>query len=312
MIFKNYPTTNKIFKLISVRSSFQKKKIENFYKKLNKKNLNEIENYLKVYNKFLNINKIKIQDAVNSYQEMCNDMFSCHIKFLRTGKYPVDSLKEAKENVYNNQKKMKSYMVGLAISQFFWETHFKMFSHLQLLIKKNSMFATNYLEIGPGHGLFSHFSLSNLTKLQEYNAIDISKTSLNLTKSFLKLKHNNKKIKKKFILGDFLNIKIKKKFDLIVCGEVIEHVYNPTKLLLKINHNLTPRGRVFISTCINCPAIDHVNQWNKIDQIRALFKISNFKIMSEKILPVEKVSYKTALKNKITVNYSVILKRYEK
>ena len=31
--------------------------------------------------------------------------------------------------------------------------------------------------------------------------------------------------------------------------------------------------------------------------------------MNEKILPVEKVSYKTALQNKITVNYSAILQK---
>ena len=64
-------------------------------------------------------NNITISSAVDSYIEMCTDMFSCHIKFLRTGKYPVYDVKVARRRVYNNHKKMKSYMVGLAIFNFF-------------------------------------------------------------------------------------------------------------------------------------------------------------------------------------------------
>ena len=60
-------------------------------------------------NNFLKKNNISISSAVDSYIEMCTDMFSCHIKFLRTGKYPVYDVKEARRKVYNNHKKMKSY-----------------------------------------------------------------------------------------------------------------------------------------------------------------------------------------------------------
>ena len=95
----------------------------------------------------------------------------------------------------------------------------------------------------------------------------------------------------------------------IVCGEVLEHVKNPNKLLNNINVFLNKNGKVFISTCINCPAIDHVNQFNKVEDITKLFKKSKFKIISQKILPVEKVNYTNALKKKITINYSAILKK---
>ena len=77
--------------------------------------------------------------------------------------------------------------------------------------------------------------------------------------------------------------------------------------LLKINASLEKNGRVFISTCANCPAIDHVNEFFNIDEIEILFKKANFKVISRKILPVEKVSYRMALQKKITVNYSAIL-----
>ena len=300
--------SNYIFKLISTKSSFQKKKILNFHKTLTSKDLIENEKYLQIYKNFLKKNNISISSAVDSYIEMCNDMFSCHIKFLRTGKYPVYDVKEAKRRVYNNQKKMKSYMVGLAISQFFWKTHYKMFKHLQFFVK-NSKSSKSYLEIGPGHGLFSYCSYKNLKNLKSFDIIDISKTSLNLTKSFLSSFLKKNKVNIKYILGDFLKKKIDMKYDIIVCGEVLEHVSDPIKFMKKIHHHLNNKGKVFISTCINCPAIDHVNQWHNIGEIRKIFKKSKLDILNEKVLPVEKVSYNKALKNKITVNYSAILKK---
>ena len=302
--------SEKIYRLISDHSSFQKKKIDSFHKDLIKKNFEEMEFYLSLYKKFLTKNNIKMNQAVAAYFEMCRDMFTCHIKFLRTGKYPVQKLADAKKNVYYNKTKMKSYMVGLAISQFFWSTHYKMFKHLQTMINKN-INTRSYLEIGPGHGLFSFYSINKLKKLTHFTAVDISKTSLNLKINFIKsLISKNKLIDYEFIEGDFLKIKQnKKKYDLIVCGEVLEHVKNPNKLLNNINVFLNKNGKVFISTCINCPAIDHVNQFNKVEDITKLFKKSKFKIISQKILPVEKVNYTNALKKKITINYSAILKK---
>ena len=170
-----------------------------------------MEIYLKLYKKFLYKNKLSLANGVKSYHEMCTDMFNSHIKFLRTGRYPVQSLKEAKKNVYFNSIKMKSYMVGLAISQFYWETHYKMFKHLQKMVKSKKK-ASSYLEIGPGHGLFSYYSLGELKELSNYTAIDISKTSLKLTKDFLKFNTKTKIDKiSNFINIDFLKLKEKKK-----------------------------------------------------------------------------------------------------
>ena len=36
--------------------------------------------------------------------------------------------KQAYESVYNNISEMKSYMIGLAISQFLWPKHYAMYS----------------------------------------------------------------------------------------------------------------------------------------------------------------------------------------
>ena len=85
--------------------------------------------------------------------------------------------------------------------------------------------------------------------------------------------------------------------------------FRSNKIYEKIHHHLNNKGKVFISTCINCPAIDHVNQWYNIEEIRKIFKKSKLNLLNDKVLPVEKVSYNKALKNKITVNYSAILQK---
>ena len=105
-----------------------------------------------------------------------------------------------------------------------------------------------------------------------FQIIDISKTSLNLTKIFLSSFFKKKKVNIKYILGDFLKKKIDMKYDIIVCGEVLEHVADPIKFMKKVHYHLNNKGKVFISTCINCPAIDHVNQWYNIEEIRKIFK----------------------------------------
>ena len=62
--------SEKIYRLISDNSSFQKKKIDSFHKDLIKKNFEEMEVYLSLYKKFLTKNNIKMNQAVAAYFEM--------------------------------------------------------------------------------------------------------------------------------------------------------------------------------------------------------------------------------------------------
>ena len=55
-----------------------------------------------------------------------------------------------------------------------------------------------------------------------------------------------------FMVGDLsdtsIRSKISSKFDVIVCTEVIEHVYSPRKLVDNLCHFLSPEGVVIVST----------------------------------------------------------------
>ena len=50
------------------------------------------------------------------------------------------------------------------------------------------------------------------------------------------------------VCGDATQIRLDEKFDVIVCGDLIEHVVNPLDLLQTIAFHLAPAGRALLST----------------------------------------------------------------
>ena len=272
---------NKIFE----KSPFQQKKLEDFFSKQDEKFNQDFELFLEEYIGYLNKNSLTIEYGIDAYLKMVSDMFKSQIKFMRTGKYPVTNTTEAIDNVYNDKTEMLSYMIGLALSQYLWSTHYEMFNHLKEELRKNAKEIKTYLEIGPGHGLFLKNAIDILDEDTNMTAIDISPISLEVSKSIIEYFYPNKNIK--FINEDMLKLDLDSNCDFIVMGEVIEHVETPELLLKKISKLLSQNGKAFLSTCVNCPAIDHVYHFHTVDEIRDMFKRCGLKIVSEKVLPVE-------------------------
>lgn len=295
---------NKIFE----KSPFQQKKLEDFFSKQDEKFNQDFELFLEEYIGYLNKNSLTIEYGIDAYLKMVSDMFKSQIKFMRTGKYPVTNTTEAIDNVYNDKTEMLSYMIGLALSQYLWSTHYEMFNHLKEELRKNAKEIKTYLEIGPGHGLFLKNAIDILDEDTNMTAIDISPISLEVSKSIIEYFYPNKNIK--FINEDMLKLDLDSNCDFIVMGEVIEHVETPELLLKKISKLLSQNGKAFLSTCVNCPAIDHVYHFHTVDEIRDMFKRCGLKIVSEKVLPVENLPMCEIEDKKITINYSAIVQRF--
>ena len=295
---------NKIFE----KSPFQQKKLEDFFSKQDEKFNQDFELFLEEYIGYLNKNSLTIEYGIDAYLKMVSDMFKAQIKFMRTGKYPVTNTTEAIDNVYNDKTEMLSYMIGLALSQYLWSTHYEMFNHLKEELRKNAKEIKTYLEIRPGHGLFLKHAIDILDEDTNMTAIDISPISLEVSKSIIEYFYPNKNIK--FINEDMLKLDLDSNCDFIVMGEVIEHVETPELLLKKISKLLSQNGKAFLSTCVNCPAIDHVYHFHTVDEIRDMFKRCGLKIVSEKVLPVENLPMCEIEDKKITINYSAIVQRF--
>lgn len=296
-----------VLNLIYSKAPLQKKKIESFLKTKDEQFMKEFENFLISYENYLKTKNIDIEYVVDSYLKMIQDMFKAQIKFLRTGKYPNQKIEDVIDKVYNNEKEMLSYMMGLALSQYLWSTHFEMFTQLKLLLKKYKNNIKKYIEIGPGHGLFLKSAIEILNEDTKMKAIDISPISLDITKSIIN--YFSPKTNVTYINNDMLNLDLNSECDFIVMGEVIEHVENPELLLNKICDLLNSEGKAFLSTCVNCPMVDHLYQFNNIDEIRNLYNQCGLEIESEYILPVENLPMDEIIKQKITINYAALVKK---
>ena len=92
-------------------------------------------------------------------------------------------------------------------------------------------------------------------------------------------------------------------------GEVLEHVNRPDLLLKKTHDLISSNGEMFLSTCVDCPTIDHVYHFKSVKEIEDMIKNSGFKIIDSSILPVEDKPMEEIIKNKITINYCALLKK---
>ena len=297
-----------IIKEVINKSSSQKRKILKFINTVNHLYFMRAEIFATRFLKYLKMQKIDFKYAINAYLKLCMDMMTSQKYFLKNKKYPVDNEKLAYKNVYGNIREMKSYMIGLAISQFLWPTHYAMYSFFIEKIEKENSKIKNYLEVGPGHGLFLIQALEKLNDNTQYEIVDISKTSLQITRSIVDT-IINKERKINYKLKNILNIRNSKKFDFITMGEVLEHVTKPKELLIKLKNLVNDNGSIYISTCVDCPSIDHVYHFKSVSEIENMIKQSGFRIIDKLVLPVEEKSMKEIIKNKITINYCAHIRK---
>ena len=303
-----YPNFKKIVKLVIDNSHLQKIKILNFHKKVDKVYFERAEEFSKDFQQYLNMQNTSLDTATKAYLKMCADMMISHLYFYKHNKYPLSEQKDAFEKVYDNANEMKSYVYGIAVSQFLWSTHYAMYSFFIQEIQKKDLDIKNYLEIGCGHGLFLFEAIKRFKDKTNFEIVDISKTSIEITKSIINyLVHD--KININYKLQDILKYKFDKKFDFIEMGEVLEHVDTPGVLLQSIYKILSKNGKLFMSTCVDCPTIDHVYHFKSVKDIEEMIEKAGFKIDNKQILPVEDLPMNEIIKRKITINYCALLSK---
>ena len=123
-----YPNFKDIVELVVNKSHLQKSKILNFHKRVDKTYFEKAENFSQNFKNFLKSQNTNLETATKAYLKMCADMMISHLYFYKHNKYPLDQQQDAFEKVYDNVEEMKSYVYGIAISQFLWPTHYAMYS----------------------------------------------------------------------------------------------------------------------------------------------------------------------------------------
>ena len=222
---------------IEQNDSLHSKKLKINLKQIIEENESQFDEFLYLIFKYYADQKIEPTDLARDYLKMVNDMRREGLYFLRSGEYSCKNQTMAFEKVYSNKIIMAYYMNALLISQILWKHHFNMFMYfrknLNIYFKKTD--EINILDVGPGHGFFSFIIKNSIPNYKRIDIVDISESSLNMTEIIIGKEsgkicyHNN----------DIFDFNSSFKYDLIVIGEVIEHLDKPIEILKKLSDLLT-------------------------------------------------------------------------
>ena len=254
---------------------------------------------------------ISLGDMAESYLLFVNDTNEEQRHFYETGHYRYGTLAEVIDKVYRNAGYMQKYMVGLAVSTFIWPQHrryYEFFKNFIASVKHLSPTAgrSSYLEVGAGHGLYVS-EVIRQDVFSRYDILDISETSLALTRKMTAEFAANRELH--FIHADFLEFESEDCYDVISISEVLEHVETPQAFLDKSRKLLKDDGRLYLTTCINAPEIDHIYLFGAIREVEGLFAIAGLGIVDKLYIPYRNTTIERSERQKLPLNVAYVLKR---
>jgi len=241
--------------------------------------------------------------SIECYNRMNEDMLYERIQFLKTGKYSNTSFEDVKNKLYLSPDKFEHHMHGLAIAQFIWWDQYQRFAFFSDNLQKYIKSTKRYFEVGGGHGLYISEALRQFSDDTIFDLVDISPTSIEMSKIALDTDRVN------YFQKDIFDFDDQTKYDFITIGEVIEHVEDPKALMQKLAANLADDGTIYITTPANAPMIDHIYLFHDADHIRTFLIDAGFKIENEKAVFAENMEVKRAALNKVPLIYSAFVKK---
>lgn len=272
-------------------------------------NINDDEHQsLSEYLHFCKTQGMNVVYMAECYLAIVEDMLREQIYFFKHNEYRYKTFDEVAESVYFNDNYMKKYMYGLALTSFLWPNHTEIH---RFFIRNFPTHKTGcYLEVGPGHG-YSFLTAMRMGNFQQYVGVDISRSSIELTKQITNFFIPELKSKVRLLELDFLenDCLYPSSLDAIVIGEVLEHVEKPKLFLKKISELIKSDGYIFVTTCINSPAIDHIYLWREPKEVESMIFHSGLKILNSLYLPYHGLTLKEASEKKLTINVAYILSK---
>jgi 2-polyprenyl-3-methyl-5-hydroxy-6-metoxy-1,4-benzoquinol methylase len=227
-----------------------------------------------IYNYFSK-RKVSVTVIVRDYLHMIADMRRETMYFMMNGSYSCKNEQDAHDKVYSNDKVMSYYMNALVISQLLWNHHFRMFEYF-----KETLFSfglnnsgIRILDIGAGHGIYSYITRECLP-VCGIDILDISESSLRMTEMMIG-RHLAT-----YIQSDIKDYFPDLRYDLIIMGEVLEHLDDPFSILLHVRGMLKEKGILWITVPTNAPTIDHVYLFRTKDEVINLIKNAGFGILA--------------------------------
>lgn len=296
--------TLELISIISKQNMLQGKYLENASSNLTAIERAGLENLINFYLH----EKHSLLDQAEAYLRFLEDTMEEQKYFIENGHYRYSTFKEVANDVYYDKEYMTKYMIGLALSNYLWSNHLEILRWYSAKIK--SLRGSKYLEIGPGHGEYFVQAIKN-SEFKKYTAVDISETSVNITKNFVEYSLKDQKKDYQVICRDFFTFTAEDKYDAIIMGEVLEHVEEPRAFLKKIAELAHQDTFVYVTTVINAPARDHIYLFKTIEAVLEMateigFKVVDYITPTGNNMPLEK-----AIKRKAPINIALVLQKLD-
>lgn len=246
-----------------------------------------------------------IDQLAAAYNTITLDTLREQMYFQRNGAYRYSRFDEVADSVYHNPTYMKKYMYGLAITAYFWTNHREIYRYFEKVIPHHH--GGRYFEIGPGHGLFFLRALA-LSEYDAYEGVDISDTSLEMTRALLSRQANHNSGNWTLRHGDFLDTGgLAGPYDAIVMGEVLEHVERPDLFLTRIRDLLRPGGFAFVTTAVNAPAVDHIYLFRTVAEVEEMAKKCGLIIVDKLVGGYPGCSVEETEQQRLPINLALVL-----
>lgn len=227
-------------------------------------------------------------------------------KLVKTGKYLYSTVEEVEKYAYSDPARELTgpwYMMALYFSQIFWVTHYRVNEFFINDICKHEFETGKVLEIPSGSGIFiSNFLSRNPQWIG--TGLDLSESSIEFSKKVVKLfKIPSEQLT--LVKQDFFLHESEGNYDLIICGEFLEHLEEPLKALKKLHDLLKDGGKIFLTVAVYAAMIDHIYLYNSAEEVRQQIAEAGFNINKEL---VQNVFAKAQPEDRCTpINYSAIL-----
>lgn len=225
--------------------------------------------------------------------------------FAEHKRYRHSTFAEVADHVYHDADYMERYMYGLAISTFVWPNHVEIARFFRATFPRSR--SGRYLEVGPGHG-YLLLTAIELGSYDEYIGVDLSATSIAQTGAIVRHFAPDATVQleqRDFLAPDGFR---EGSFDAIVMGEVLEHVEDPGSFLRRVRSLAARDAYVFVTTCVNAPAIDHIYLWRSTDELERLITDSGLAIVTPLRLPYEGTTLGESAQRQLPINVAYVLR----
>ena len=293
---------NKLIDAVVAEHPLHKQFVTSALDDLSSAEMQELSDYLE----YCTVNGCDIPYLAESYLTIVEDTLEEQMYFLKHKEYRHKTLQEVGDKVYFDPDYMNRYMYGLAITGFLWPNHVAIVRFFKDTLPTDKSGA--YLEVGPSHGHFMMTAME-MGNFDEFLGVDISATSIEQTGNIIKHFAPKNADKLRLELKDFLAVSdlADNSFDAVVMGEVLEHVEAPELFLQRIAAIAKPDAHIYITTCINAPAVDHIYLWRTIESLEELITNSGLTIKRHCYLPYTGKTLQQAQNQDLPINVAYVL-----